>query len=54
MILFKSRERKKGKGIPKITLNRSCTKKDRIQNDEIHLKIGVAYIDENMRKSGLR
>ena len=28
--------------------------KDRIQNEEIHLKLGVAPINEKMRKSRLR
>ena len=30
------------------------TPKDRIQNEELHLKIGVAPIDEKMRESRLR
>jgi hypothetical protein len=30
------------------------TRKDRIQNEEIRMKIGVAPIDEMMRKSQLR
>ena len=33
------------------TKKRGNIRKDRIQNEEFHSKIGVTHIDENMRKS---